>query len=278
MTWRSFAFPAQPCWGTVHAAFDSGAPSGAIAGRQIVDTIYEGTRRTLEFARECRTERLLFVSSGAVYGRQPPELSHLPESYVGGPTIDLQRPPVRLTAKLKDWPRSWCSTQLGESELQASIARCFAFVGPHLPLDGSFAVGNFFADLLAGRPLKLSGDGTPWRSYLYAADLAEWLWTMLLAAPNGTVLNVGSEEALQIGDAEHRIAALESPSRKVHVARQPDPTKLAERYVPNCRRAAELLDLRARIPFDEGAPQDVGLVSALGQWAARLRLDVPRAM
>ena len=126
--------------------------------------------------------------------------------------------------------------------LPVKIARGFAFLGPYLPLDVHFAAGNFLRDGLRGGPVRVGGDGTPYRSYLYAADLAVWLWTLLFRAAPCRPYNVGAEEAVSIAELARCIAAHFGVG--VQVARPAVPGRPAERYVPAARRAREELGLR----------------------------------
>src|SRR5262249_7649957 len=127
--------------------------------------------------------------------------------------------------------------------LRAVVARAFAFVGPHLPLDAHFAVGNFLRDGLVGGPIRVSGDGTPARSYLYAADLAAWRWTLRVRGRPGRAYNVGSDAAVSIAELAGRVARLLGTD--VQVARPPVPGTPAERYVPATDRARAELGLDA---------------------------------
>jgi dTDP-glucose 4,6-dehydratase len=190
------------------------------------------------------------TSSGAVYGRQPPEVTHIPEDFPFSP----DQPGIRNAyAEGKRAAEELCLAASRPNahggSVHATIARCFAFVGPHLPLNIHFAIGNFIRDALAGRPIHVGGDGTPWRSYLYAADLVEWLLVILLNGQAGRPYNVGSETAVSIRELADRVAtvaATEQPEQgrpDVLVARQPHQGVPSERYVPDCGRARTELGL-----------------------------------
>ena len=256
---RGFRFPDGDVTHVIHAATESSTALNADDPGAMFDVCVEGTRRMLALAREKQASRFLFTSSGAVYGRQPPDLSHVSEDFRGGPDpLDVRR----AYAEGKRAAEMLCAiaarpTARGGAGLHASIARCFAFVGPHLPLDVHFAIGNFIRDCLAGGPIRIGGDGTPFRSYLYAANLAEWLFTILLHGQSGRAYNVGSEESVSIRQLAERVADVAAAvlpdcgRPEVLFAQQPTPGATADRYVPSCRRAHSELGLSTATSLDE---------------------------
>ncbi|MEY4488258.1 MAG: hypothetical protein RIQ79_766 [Verrucomicrobiota bacterium] len=251
---RSFDFPAGQFTYVIHAATEASAKLNEEAPHEMLDAIIGGTRRVLDFAAQCGVKKLLLTSSGAVYGKQPPELAHIPEDYPGAPDPLL---PGSAYGEGKRVSEHLCAVHALRHGYEVKIARCFAFVGPHLPLDAHFAIGNFIRDALAGRPIQINGDGTPLRSYLYAADLVVWLWTILFRAPTARAYNVGSDCSLSIREVAESVRASVGRRIEVQVARQPLDGVAITRYVPAVDRAARELNLAVAIPLSDALRRTV---------------------
>jgi len=250
---RDFDFPAGEFRYVIHAATEASLKQSQERPVEMLSTILEGTERTLEFAAECGARKFLLTSSGAVYGKQPPEMAHVPETFAGAPDpLDA----ASVYAEGKRASELMCALHQKTAAamgvaFEAKIARCWAFCGPHLPLDAHFAIGNFIGDVLAGRPISIAGDGTPRRSYLYAADLAIWLWTILFRAPALVPINVGSAHDVSIRELAEAVAAALAPATEIRVAQQAVPGAAPARYVPSVARAEEMLGLRETVGLQE---------------------------
>lgn len=245
---RSFLFPEGEFRYVIHAATEASAKQAADAPLEMLSTIIAGTERTLEFAVTHGAQKFLLTSSGAVYGKQPADVTHIPESYAGAPdALD----PVNVYAEGKRTAEFLCAIYHKTGRLDCKIARCWAFCGPHLPLDQHFAIGNFIGDVLAGRAIDIKGDGTPRRSYLYAADLAVWLWTILFRAPSLVPFNVGSAHDVSILELAQTVARTLNAQTEIRVAQQVVAGTAPLRYVPSGDRAREVLGLRQTIGLEE---------------------------
>ncbi len=244
----TFSYPDGVFEYLIHAATDVAVVRGSHGPLDRLMSIQQGTAHTLRFAATHGTEKLLFTSSGAVYGSQPASLTHVGETYAGAPDTAQ---PSSVYGEGKRASELMCALYASSFAMQVKIARCFAFAGPGLALGANFAIGNFISDVMHGRPVSVSGDGTTLRSYLYAADLAVWLWTLLFRAPSGETFNVGSEEAISIRDLAHRVTATLDPSIDVVVQERAPEGMAPSRYVPSTEKARRLLHLRQTVHLEE---------------------------
>lgn len=231
-----------------HGAFDSGRQPGQMTPVQVLSTIVEGTRNVLQAASTARARRLLFISSGAVYGNMPSHLSSFPENCLTGPDFLT---PGAAYAEGKRAAEAWCAAFCSQHNIQFTAARLFAFAGPYLPLDQHFAFGNFLRDALAGGPVHIASSGHSIRSYLYGADLALWLIKLLTSENCGSVYNVGSDEAVSIRELAHLVSDISGCKTPPHFTSDTPSAGSTSVYVPNISLAKSELGLKVRISLQE---------------------------
>ena len=213
--------------------------------------LVRGTEHVLEAAAKMDARKFLFTSSGAVYGTQPPKLKRVPETYRGAP---ISGEADFVYGEGKRAAEMLCMLYGTACGIESKIARLFACVGPWQPLDSYFAIGNFIRDVLNGRLPEITGDGRPCRSYLYAADVGVWLWTILFRGVPNEPYNVGSEREITILEAAKLVARcggfdgelINAPLSKRNLRSQPPP-----RYVPATAKARTALGLSESVTLEE---------------------------
>jgi nucleoside-diphosphate-sugar epimerase len=233
----------------IHAASDVGDPRQSSAPLQTFDSIVAGTRCILDVARSRGATRFLLTSSGAVYGTQPENLTHVPESYQGAPDPMLPSSAYGNGKRAAEWLACAYAAQHGANGFETMTARIFALLGPGLPLNSSFAAGNFIRDALSNKAIIIQGDGRPLRSYLYMSDLCVWLLRILESGQSGQAYNVGSEHPVSILDLAGQISRAAGYAASIEVKTAVDPRVPPPRYVPDTHKARLSLNLREQVPL-----------------------------
>lgn len=99
--------------------------------------------------------------------------------------------------------------------LPVSTLRPFTLTGAYQQLDRPWAINNFLRDALTGGEIRLHGDGSARRSYLYGSDAAWWTLAALVKGADGEVYNLGSAEAVSHLELVRLIGERVSPRPRV---------------------------------------------------------------
>jgi len=231
-----FAFPDGRFDLVIHAALP--ASTHAQDAGALVATARAGTERACAFTAHAGAQRLLHVSSGAVYGAAPGPLPLAESADWAEPAPNAYTEAKRAAERVctQGWP------------FDVVVARLFAFTGPYLEPSGGSAAAQFTAAASAGQDIVVQGTGEPVRSFQYPSDMARWLLTLLVLGRPGAAYNVGSEEAVSIRELATRVA--DATGTKLRVLGQAAPGLAGSFYVPSTRLARDSLGLDNRVGLD----------------------------
>jgi nucleoside-diphosphate-sugar epimerase len=221
----------------------------------MMDTITFGTRSVLDFALTQPIEGFLFVSSGAVYGKQPFGVSNIQES--DSFKIDINNSNAAYSEG-KRIAELYCSTYFEKHNIPVKIARCFAFVGPYLPLDTHFAIGNFINNVIKKEDIVIMGDGSTTRSYMYASDLSIAIWKILLIGNINKPYNVGVDNAYSL--KEIALILKKNYGNEVQILNN-NKDLLKNIYVPNIKALINDLDIKHFVHIEEAIQKTINFNS-----------------
>lgn len=163
-----------------------------------------GTMNLLDYAR-ASAARLLFLSSGEVYGNSPRAESGFTEEETG--QIDPMNPrscyPESKRAA-ETMVAAW-SRQYG---VDALVARLCHVYGPSITRSNSRADAQFLRNALAGEDIVMKSDGSQVRSFLYVQDAAEALMLLCQKGQKGQAYNVAGPWVHSIREYAETLARL----------------------------------------------------------------------
>jgi nucleoside-diphosphate-sugar epimerase len=151
-----------------------------------------GTAHLLDHAVRCAAERVLFFSSGEVYGVQADPDRTIDELAYG--YLD----PMQVRAcygESKRLGETMCVSWGQQYGLHTNVVRPFHTYGPGIALDDGRVFADFVADVVHSRDIVLKSDGLARRPFCYIADATLAFLTVLLKGERGEAYNVGNPEA-----------------------------------------------------------------------------------
>jgi len=197
----------------------------------------EGTFCLLEAARRQAAKRFVYVASSSCYG--------IPTTY---PTAESSpadpRYPYALTKYLgEQLVLHWAQVY----RLPALSVRFFNVYGPRARTTGTYGAvfGVFLAQLLAGEPLTIVGDGEQTRDFTFVSDAVDALIAVAESDKIGEIYNVGSGLPVSVNEL---VRLLGSPPA-VHIPKRPGEPDCTWADIGKIRRE---LGWQPKVSFGEG--------------------------
>jgi len=212
----------------------------------------DGTFAVLTAARRHAVRSFVYTASSSCYG--------IPDVYPTPETAPI-RPqyPYALTKYLGEelvlhWARVYA--------LPAKSVRFFNVYGPRARTSGTYGAvfGVFLAQLLAGEPLTIVGDGEQTRDFTFVSDAVESLLTVSKSGKPGEIYNVGTSRPVSVNELVRLLGA----PRSIHIPKRPgepdctwaDIKKISSElgWTPKVSFADGVAIMRANIDYWRDAP------------------------
>lgn len=205
-----------------------------------------------------KKSKILYISSGAVYGKQPINIKKIKESYFDSKKINnYYKNGYKKEYSIIKTKNEKIFSELKKYRIKISIARCFAFVGRFIPRNSNYVVGNFIENVLKNQDLLILSDYRIFRSYMYADDLSRWLIKIVENADEKCpIYNVGSDDLISI----QKLGNILAKKNNLNCLIKKDYKKNYDLYVPNINKIKKKLNLYTKFSSIEAVNKTIELL------------------
>ena len=193
-----------------------------------------------------KTPKILFTSSGAIYGKNNDKIKRSENTKIN----------YRKINQLKGYKKNYALEkvyienriiELGISNFDVSIARCFNFLGRHSLRDGQ-AIGHMITQGLTKKVISINNSNNVYRGYLNTDDLIDWLIIILKNSNKSCpIFNVGSDRAINIKLLGKKIAKIFNKKFKLKKRKIFE----TDYYIPSINKTKKLLKLKISINLND---------------------------
>ena len=208
----------------------------------------DGTFSVMEAARRSGAAKVVYAASSSCYGL--PDHTPTPETAPHRPMYPYALTKLVGEQLVLHWGQVY--------RIPVVALRLFNVYGPRARTSGTYGAvfGVFLAQLRAGKPLTVVGDGTQARDFVFVTDVAAAFAAAAASSVSGEAFNVGANAPVSV----NRLTALLG-GPVVHVPRRPGEPDVTHADV---RKIEAALGWRARVPVEEGVRV---LLAQLDHWA-----------
>ena len=250
-------FP-EGCDYIIHGA---GNASPGVIVKEPVETMLDnfiGIKVLLDYAKECGTEKVLYISSSEVYGRKEDNQPYREGQYG---YIDLLNPRNSYSVG-KRAAETLCVSYADEYGVKASIVRPGHIYGPTASRDDNRVSSAWAFSAAEGKDIVMKSDGSQMRSYCYCLDCASAIIVVLLRGEKSKAYNISNPDSVI---SIKRLAEILSETAGVRVTKEiPSPSELKgfNPMINSSLDGGELLNLgwKGRFAAEEGLSHTVQIL------------------
>jgi len=213
-----------------------------------LETFYKGTQAILDAAsRLSQLHRIIHISSHQVYGKNEEE-SVIQERFLGKVELGSVN---NVYAESKRAAEMLCLIYRNQFKLPILTVRPFSFIGPYHDLEKPWAINNFIRDGLLGGPIRILGNGSTIRTYLYGSDVASWILQMLTCGQNGETYNLGSSNAISLDELAQKIRYSINPGIEIISKSSRENYTSFSKLIPDVTKITNALNTEEIYTLDE---------------------------
>lgn len=242
-----FEAPTETQW-MIHAAAHPDRRHHASQPVQTMTEIARGTENALRSVDRANQLRMFVnLSSALVYGNQPADCEAIAEDQLGEA---IPNHVSAVYAEAKKFAEALCTSYRSQFRLPLINLRPFTFIGPYQRLESPWAVNSFIGDAIGGNPIRVLGDGTTVRSYLYGSDVAATILSLMTQSSTGENYNLGSPVGISLSELAQKVANRFSPNAPEVLFSVGGGTKSTDRLVPDTSKAEKNFGLRPLVDIE----------------------------